>query len=111
MEALDHASVAARIGLLVTSLPMLLGVAFALRPNERWLTLMRPLSLASIFAAIANVFLGLVNALQALGSVEQGLDVRFAIIVLRDTAILPFAAFAFLTVAWLGVAIGMREHC
>ena len=48
---------AAVFGLLITTAPMLLGLAFAARPNERWLALMRPMSLAAIFAATAKSFL------------------------------------------------------
>ena len=112
MEAFNQASLAARLALLVSATPMLLGIAFALRPNERWLALMRPLSLAGIFAAVSNMFLGLANALQALASpnASEAPSIRFAATGLSEAAIFPFAAFAFLTVAWLSVAIGMRRQ-
>jgi hypothetical protein len=112
VEAFNQASIAARLALLVSATPMMLGIAFALRPSERSLTLMRPLSLAGIFAAVSNLFLGLVNALQALASPNLGdpSTIRLAAIGLSEAAIFPFASFAFLTVAWLGVAIGMRKH-
>ena len=72
VEIISQASIAARIALLVGTTPMLLGIAFALRPNERWLALMRPLSLAGIFATVSNLFLGLANALHALASNNAG---------------------------------------
>ena len=64
----DHGSpqifgLAGLFGLFVSALPMFLGIAFAIRPNERRLALMRPVTLAGIFAAIANTFLGITNAL------------------------------------------------
>lgn len=69
------------------------------------------LSLAGIFAAVSNLFLGLANALQALASPNPSYPstIQFAAIGLSEAAILPFAAFACLTVAWLSVAIGMRK--
>ena len=63
MEALRNLGLAGLFGLFVSALPMFLGIAFAIRPNERWLALMRPVTLAGIFAAIANTFLGITNAL------------------------------------------------
>lgn len=112
MEVFHQASIAARVALLVSAIPMILGIAFALRPNERWLALMRPLSLAGIFAAVSNLFLGLANALQWLASpnASGASSFQLAAVGLSEAAILPFAAFAFLTVAWLGVAIGMRKQ-
>jgi hypothetical protein len=112
MELITHASIAARVALLVGIAPMLLGIAFALRPNERWLTLMRPLSLAAIFAAVSNVCLGLANALQSIASKHAGADtgIQRAAVGLSEAAILPFLGFACLTVAWLSVAIGMRRQ-
>lgn len=109
---IGHTSIAARVALLVGMAPMLLGIAFALRPNERWLTLMRPLSLAGIFAAISNLFLGLANALHTVASNNSGAgaNVQLAAVGLSEAAILPFVGFACLTVAWLCVAIGMRNR-
>jgi hypothetical protein len=91
---------------------MVVGIAFALRPTERLLALMRPLSLAGIFAAVSNVFLGLANAFQALASpgAGQSPDIQLLGIGLAEAAVFPFAAFACLTVAWLSVAIGMRRQ-
>lgn len=112
MEAFNQASIAAKLALLVSAIPMILGIAFALRPNERWLALMRPLSLAGIFAAVSNLFLGLANALHWLASPNPGdpSTIRVAAIGLSEAAVFPFASFAFLTVAWLSVAIGMRKQ-
>ena len=111
MEFITHASIAARVALLVGITPMLLGIAFAIRPNERWLALMRPLSLAGIFASVSNLFLGLANALQSLAfNNSAGSNIQLAAVGLSEAAIFPFVGFACLAVAWLGVAIGMRKH-
>jgi len=99
-------------GLLVSAVPLVLGIAFAIRPSERKLALMRPVSLAGIFAAVSSVFLGLVNALSALGSPapSEVSGLSRAAIVLAEASVLPFIAFAFLTIAWLSVALGMRKQ-
>lgn len=112
MELITHTSIAAKVALLVGIAPMLLGIAFALRPNERWLTLMRPVSLAAIFAAISNMFLGLANALHSVAFNSPGTRTvtQLAAVGLAEAAILPFVGFACLTVAWLSVALGMRKQ-
>ena len=73
---------------------------------------MRPLSLAGIFAAAANIFLGLVNALTYLSRVESTEPARVGVaaMVLGEASVMPFIAFACLTIGWLAVAIGMRKQ-
>jgi hypothetical protein len=111
VRILTQASLAAIIALLVSVTPMLTGVLFAIRPTERRLALMRPLTMAGIFAAMANVFLGLVNALVYLARTGASDPAPFAraMQALAETAVMPFIAFACLTVGWLCVAIGMRR--
>lgn len=85
-------------------------IAYAIRPTERKLMLMRPLSLASIFAAVCSFSVGVATALKhaadagvataSLGTMAAGLSESF---------IPPFVAFAFLSVAWLLVAVGLRR--
>ena len=45
-------SVVGKLSLLVTLFPLAAGVSYLLRPSEQRLALMRPLSLATIFAAL-----------------------------------------------------------
>jgi hypothetical protein len=95
----------------VTMTPMIAGAVFAIRPTERRLALMRPLTLAGIFAAMANVYLGLVNVLVYLartGATDPTPWARTAQ-ALAEATVMPFAAFACLTIGWLSVAIGMRK--
>jgi hypothetical protein len=109
MQAIRNLSLAGLFGLLITAVPMLLGLVFAARPSERRLALMRPLSLAGIFAATANVFLGVTNSL--VGASRNGISLADARVVpgLAEVAVLGFVSFAFLTVGWLAVAAGMRK--
>ena len=110
MQAIRNLSLAGLFGLLITAAPMLLGLAFAARPKERLLSLMRPVSLAGIFAATANVFLGVTNSLvwASRNTVASPLDPRF-VAGLAESAVLGLLSFAFLTVGWLAVAVGMRR--
>lgn len=91
---------------------MVLGIAFAVRPNERWLALMRPVSLAGIFAAVSNVFLSIANALGGLTNADPGDPAGLRLVALgaAEASVLPFLAFACLTVGWLSVALGMRKQ-
>jgi hypothetical protein len=63
---LREASIMALLGLLVSTSPLVMGVVFAIRPNERRLALMRPLSLAGLFAGLCSLLVGLANVLPAL---------------------------------------------
>jgi len=110
MQAIRNLGLAGLFGLLITALPMLLGIAFAVRPRERWLELMRPLSLAGLFAAIANVFLGVTNSLLWISRNTVTSPLAPPLVAgLADMAVLGFLSFAFLTVGWLAVAVGMRR--
>jgi len=76
-----------------------------------WLALMRPLTLAGIFAAVANLFVGLANTFIGLSRVPatEPVGQRIAVM-LAETSVVPFISFVFLSTAWLCVAIGMRRQ-
>ena len=111
MGVLREASIMALLGLLVSTSPLVMGVVFAIRPNERRLALMRPLSLAGLFAGVCSLLVGLANVLRALVNLQvvDAQSLRPAFVGLAETVILTFVAFACLTVAWLCVAMGMRK--
>ena len=112
MRVFTQASLAALLAMLVSLTPMVMGLVYAFSPTERRLALMRPLSLAGIFAAAANICLGLVNALVYVGRVGPSDAAPLAIVSqgIAEALVMPFIAFASLTIGWLGVAIGMRRH-
>jgi hypothetical protein len=111
VEVLRHAPIMAFVGLLVSVAPLVMGVIFALGPNERRLALMRPLSLAAIFAGLSNLLLGAINVLRGLEKTESfdSASIRGAIPGTAEAIALTLLTFACLTVAWLCVAIGMRK--
>jgi hypothetical protein len=87
-------------------------IAYAIRPTEQKLVMMRPLSLAAIFAAICSSSVGTATALKWAGATEPlgPKAINVMLMGLSESLIPPFVAFAFLAVAWLLVAVGMRRQ-
>lgn len=86
-------------------------IAYAARPTERKLELLRPLSLAAIFAAICSFSVGVAAALKVAAGAAPDADVTSPMLAgLSEACVPPFVAFAFLAVAWLLVALGMRRR-
>jgi hypothetical protein len=89
-----------------------LAAAYAYHPTEGKLALLRPLSLASIFAAIGSLTAGMATILQgaaATGSWSPSAVQR--LLMGCAQALVPvFVAFGFLAVCWLLVAVGMRRQ-
>jgi hypothetical protein len=86
-------------------------IAYAARPTEAKLLLMRPLSLASIFAAVCSCSVGVATALKhgADAGVSEAAMAR-VLAGLSESFVPLFVAFAFLAVAWLLVALGLRRQ-
>jgi hypothetical protein len=97
--------------ILVCLAPMLMAVVYAVRPTERRLALMRPLSLAAIFAAVAGAVSGIATVLRGIAATGQfSADSYSRIAMGLSEALVPvFVGFAFLTIAWLLVTLGMRR--
>jgi hypothetical protein len=88
---------------------MVLGAWFAFRPSDRLLGLMRPLTLAAVFAAISNTFLGFVNQAVYISNRPQPIAVPLLAGQMAENLAITFLSFGCLSVAWLLVAIGMRR--
>jgi hypothetical protein len=107
---LSHAGVITIFGLAVTILPMMMGAVYAIRPTEANLGLMRPLSLAGLFAGLTTFCAGLINVLIGIANTANPIPTRGPSLGLSE-AILPlFVSFGCLTVAWLLVAVGLRRQ-
>ena len=111
VSTLAHLSVFGKLGMVVGLLPLVAGILYAIRPDERRLALMRPLSLAGIFAAVSNLLLGVANSLHALANVDAAAPRAYqnAGTWMAEAIIPSFIGFAFLTVAWLCVAVAIRR--
>lgn len=111
MGVLRGASLFALLTLAVGFVPLVMAVVYAIRPTERNLALMRPLSLAGLFAAIAGSVLGFINVLRVVWT--RGLNshsYEIMAVGAAESLVPVFVGFACLTVAWLLVAVGMGRN-
>jgi hypothetical protein len=111
MRGIGGAGNASWLGLLICMVPAVAGAWFAIRPGERLLSIMRPLTLGGIFAAAGNFVLAIGNGFVAI-SMMNALDlhgVRVVGAVFMEGLAPVVASFASLAVAWFFVAIGMRK--
>jgi hypothetical protein len=109
MGVFTHASIAALVSILITLLPLVAGAAYAIRPTEQRLALMRPVSLAALFAALCGLVLGGINILRLVAD-NTAVPLHIVFIASAESLVPLLMAFGFLTVAWLCVAIGLRRH-
>lgn len=109
-DVLRQASIVALLSLIVTVLPLGAGIAYAIRPTEQRLALMRPISLAGIFAALCGLLSGLVSVLRYAAVNETPAESRIIFLGLAEALVPLFVAFGCLTAAWLCVAIGLRRY-
>lgn len=100
----------ALLSLIVGVAPMVMGVAYAIRPNEARLALMRPLSLAAIFAALCGLWSGVISVLVSIARTPDPIPFRQVAVGFSEALVPMFVAFGCLTVAWLCVALGLRRH-
>lgn len=111
-QDLTRAGIVAILGMLVGIMPLCVAVAYMIRPGERLLGLMRPLSLAAIFAALNTFLSGLAAALRHLPSslTASGYDIDRIAHGLAESVTPVFVTFGLLAAAWLCVAAGMRRQ-
>ena len=107
MNVLAQASIVALISMFMGVVPLGMGIVYAIWPSEHRLALMRPLSLATIFATISGSTLGLLNVLRGMGMSQTPDFTRVSAIGLAEALVPIFFGFGCLTVAWLCVALGL----
>lgn len=111
MRGLAGASIASLFGLLICALPLLVAIRFTLSPSERLLSLMRPLTLGAVFAALSSFALAIANGFSAV-STMPALDLQSARVVgavFMEGVAPVVASLACLAAAWFVVALGMRK--
>ena len=109
MTILRSASIFALLTLLVGFVPLVMSIVYMVRPSERHLALMRPLSLAAVFAAIAGAVLGSINVLSVVWKRELTAPDLYKVMAAgaAESLVPLLVGFASLTLAWLLVAVGM----
>jgi hypothetical protein len=109
-EMYAQAGIVAKLTLLVAVVPMVMGVVYAIRPTESRLALMRPLSLASIFAGLCGMLAGFINMSRLISASAAGaVTFNHGAAGFSESLVPLFVAFGCLTVAWLCVALGMTR--
>jgi hypothetical protein len=107
---LRAAGILALLSLIIAVLPLAGGVAYALRPTEARLALLRPVSLAGLFAGLAGSLAGAVSMLRAISMAEPAPPTRLVALGFAEALVPLFVSCGCLTVAWLCATIGLRRH-
>ena len=107
IRVLSQASIVALASMFMGVVPLSMGIVYVIWPSEQRLALMRPLSLATIFAALSGSTLGVLNVLRGMGMSQATAFPRVAWIGFAEALVPIFFGFGCLTVAWLCVAIGL----
>jgi hypothetical protein len=111
MDMLRQASLFALLTTMIDFVPLVMAVVYVVRPTERHLALMRPLSLAGLFAALTGGVLGFMNVLRFVWTSEVTAETyRVMAVGAAESLVSMFVGFASLTVAWLLVAVGMGRQ-
>jgi hypothetical protein len=90
-------------------------IGFAVRPSEQGLAVLRPLSAATTFAALAAFLLGIANALVVLvrrleGAGDPAEAWRVFLAGLAEGTVPLILACSLLAVCWLLAAVGLRRQ-
>lgn len=101
--------IAAILAILVSALPMLAGAMYMFGPTEKRLSLMRPISLAGIFASLSGTILGFINTLRMFW-MDRPWSWPIVATATAESLVPLFFGFSCLTVAWLCVAVAMRRE-
>ena len=106
-----ESSIVALLGMMVALGTALLAIYCAIRPDERKLALMRPLSLATIFAALATTTLGFAHVFRGIAATGELTKIAWGAVAggVAESLIPLALAFGALTVAWLVLAVSMRR--
>ena len=107
ITVLSQASIVALASMFMGVVPLALGIVYLIWPSEQRLALMRPLSLAAIFAVLSGSTLGVVNVFVAVSRSQGGSFPSLGWVGLAEALVPVFFGCGCLTVAWLCVAVGL----
>ena len=112
VDLLGHISLFAKLTMAVAIVAFGLAVAYVFRPTEQKLVLMRPVSLAAIFAAVSGSLLGWIDTLAGIAATPEGhRGVASVYRGLAASLTVGFVSFGLLAAAWMLVAVGgLRRH-
>jgi len=88
-----------------------IAVSHAFRPAEHKLAMMRPVSVASIFATISGLLGGWIALLSGIAATPDGhLPVSIVYQGIGESLIVGFVSFGFLAAGWLLVAVAVMRR-
>lgn len=110
MNMLSQMGILAKLTILIGFVPLVMAVVYVIRPTEHNLALMRPLSLAGLFASIAGTIMGFISALSFIWRRDLTADTYKVMAAGAAEALVPvFLGFGCLTAAWLLIAVGLAR--
>ena len=84
-------------------------ILYVIRPTEGKLAVLRPFSLAAIFAAVSSAAGGGAEVLQGLAFSGPNPNMSNVLMGWAETLLPVYVSFGFLSLAWLLVAVGLRR--
>ena len=107
VDLIGQISLFAKLTMAVAIVTFGLAVAYVFRPTEQKLVLMRPVSLAAIFATISGLIGGWIVLLQGVPATPDGhIPVASLSQGLSESLTVGFVSFGLLAAAWMLVAVG-----
>jgi hypothetical protein len=111
VEVLAQVSLFAKLTMAVAVVAFGLAVAYVFRPTDQTLVLMRPVSLAAIFATASGLLGGWIAVLGSIPATPDGsLPAASLYRGIAESLTVGFASFGLLAVAWMLVAVGMLRR-
>ena len=106
-DLLGQLGLFAKLTMAVAVVAFGLAVAYVFRPTEQKLVLMRPVSLAAIFATISGLLGGWIAVLGGMAATPDGhLPVASLYRGIAESLTVGFVSFGLLAAAWMLVAVG-----
>jgi hypothetical protein len=106
-DMLGQLGLFAKLTMAVAVVAFGLAVAYVFRPTEQKLVLMRPVSLAAIFATVSGLLGGWIAVLGGMAATPDGhLPVASLYRGIAESLTVGFVSFGLLAAAWMLVAVG-----
>ncbi len=84
-------------------------ILYLVKPTESKLALMRPFSLAGIFSALSSAAAGAATVLGGLAASGPNPNMSNVLMGWAETLVPIYVSFAFLGLAWLIIAVGLKR--
>ena len=111
LDVLRHTSVVGLLGMAVAIATAAFAAVCALWPNERRLAVIRPLSVATVFAGLCSFAIGLTNVFRGLAMTDPVADAGWRLMAVgtAESIVALVIAFGCLTLTWLCMAVALTR--